>query len=115
MNRFPARVHAHLSRLTIKDLFTATAALVVVAAAARRRQLRWGASAAEVERFLVGDELLPEPNLTATRAITIRADVLPGVDVHDLLTLRRLGVSVPDPPRPAGPMTLPVRRLPRAR
>jgi hypothetical protein len=48
---------------------------VVAAGAARRGQLRWGATDAEVERSLTGDELVPDPDLTATRAITIRAGV----------------------------------------
>jgi hypothetical protein len=49
--------------------------LVAAAAAARRRQLRWGATDAEFERSLTGDELMPAPDLTSTRVITIRADV----------------------------------------
>ena len=40
---------------------------------ARPRQLRWGASAQECEASLAGDDLIPSPDLTATRAITIRA------------------------------------------
>jgi hypothetical protein len=50
-----------------------TAAVILVAAAAvlRRRQLRWGATAAEVERILTGDDLVPAPDLVATRAVTI--------------------------------------------
>ncbi|SDT53610.1 hypothetical protein [Actinoplanes derwentensis] len=53
------------------------AALVVAAAVAvlRRRQLRWGATGAEAGRALTGDELVPAPDLTATRAITVRAGV----------------------------------------
>lgn len=40
---------------------------------ARPRQLRWGASARECEASLPGDDLIVSPDLTATRAITIRA------------------------------------------
>jgi hypothetical protein len=40
---------------------------------ARPRQLRWGASAQECEASLAGDDLIVSPDLTATRAITIRA------------------------------------------
>jgi hypothetical protein len=49
--------------------------MTVVAAVAvlRRRQLRWGATAAEATGPLLGDELVPAPDLTATRAITIHA------------------------------------------
>jgi hypothetical protein len=36
-------------------------------------QLHWGASARESEGSLPGDELIPKPDLTATRAITIAA------------------------------------------
>jgi hypothetical protein len=51
--------------------------MTVVAAAAvlRRQQLRWGATDAEFTEPLAGDELIAEPDLTATRAITIRAGV----------------------------------------
>lgn len=42
---------------------------------ARRHMLRWGASADEVGLTLPGDELLPQADLVATRAITIAAPV----------------------------------------
>ena len=41
-------------------------------ALARRRALRWGATASEPAVGLPGDELLPDADLVATRAITIR-------------------------------------------
>jgi hypothetical protein len=40
---------------------------------ARRRQLRWGATDKESEEQLPGDDLIPNADLAATRAITIRA------------------------------------------
>jgi len=40
---------------------------------ARRRHLRWGASDDEAQGRLPGDELIPHPDLSATRAIAIRA------------------------------------------
>src|ERR1700693_4344062 len=40
---------------------------------ARARQLRWGASAQECDASLPGDDLIVSPDLTATRAITVRA------------------------------------------
>jgi hypothetical protein len=51
---------------------------VIVAAAAyillaRRRQLRWGTIDQEPDGPLPGDDLIPNPNLVATRAITVRA------------------------------------------
>ncbi len=49
---------------------------------ARPRQLRWGATDDEVETSLPGDDLIPSADLTATRAITIRApagDVWPWI------------------------------------
>ena len=53
------------------------AAIAVAAAAAvllaRRWQLRWGATAQELAGPLPGDELIAEPDLTATRALTVRA------------------------------------------
>ena len=40
---------------------------------ARPRQLRWGATDREVEGVLPGDDLIADPGLNATRAITVRA------------------------------------------
>jgi hypothetical protein len=40
---------------------------------ARRWQLRWGATAQELAGPLPGDELIAQPDLTATRAISVRA------------------------------------------
>ena len=40
---------------------------------ARRWQLRWGATAQELAGPLPGDELIEGPDLTATRALTVRA------------------------------------------
>ena len=39
----------------------------------RTRQLRWGATDQECELVLPGDELIADADLTATRAITVRA------------------------------------------
>src|SRR5690349_6473826 len=39
----------------------------------RRVHLRWGATDAEVTAPMPGDELVPEPSFSATRAITIDA------------------------------------------
>jgi hypothetical protein len=51
-----------------------TAALgAVYALAFRPVQLRWGATAQEDDGGLPGDELIGEPDLCATRAITVRA------------------------------------------
>jgi hypothetical protein len=55
----------------------ASLALIGCAAAAysvpaRRWQLRWGATDQEVDEALPGDSLIASPNLTATRAITVR-------------------------------------------
>jgi len=40
---------------------------------ARPRQLRWGATDQESDRPLPGDDLIANPDLTATRAITVHA------------------------------------------
>jgi len=53
----------------------ASMAVVTAAAVLRRRQLRWGTNHAEITTRLAGDELVAEPDLTATRAITIHAGV----------------------------------------
>jgi hypothetical protein len=44
-------------------------------AAARRRYLRWGATGQESDQSVVGDDLLQNPDLVATRAITVRAAI----------------------------------------
>jgi hypothetical protein len=48
---------------------------VVAVAIARRRYVRWGATDEEVEMALPGDELLLDADVTATRAVTVRATV----------------------------------------
>jgi hypothetical protein len=54
----------------------ASVALIGCAAAyvvlGRRWQLRWGATDQELDEALPGDSLIASPNLTATRAITVR-------------------------------------------
>lgn len=49
-------------------------AAVVGTSRLRRWQLRWGATDDEVATPLPGDELVPDADLTATRAITIAAE-----------------------------------------
>ncbi len=39
----------------------------------RPRQLRWGATDAEVNRSMPGDEIVDKPSFNATRAVTIHA------------------------------------------
>ena len=41
--------------------------------AIRSWQLRWGATDEEVDATLPGDDLIPNPDLVATRAITVHA------------------------------------------
>jgi hypothetical protein len=53
----------------------AAVTLLAAAGVARRRQLRWGATDAEARRSLTGDDLVADPDLSSTRAITIRAGV----------------------------------------
>jgi hypothetical protein len=60
----------------------AATAVAAYGLAGRRWQLRWGASRHEVTASLPGDDLVADPDLVATRAITIRArpaDVWPWV------------------------------------
>ena len=59
------------SRAFIITSMTIVAAVAVM----RSRQLRWGATDAESTEPLPGDELVPDPDLMATRAITIHANV----------------------------------------
>ena len=51
----------------------ALAGLLVAAPALRRWYNTWGATEEEVEQALPGDELVPEPKLGYTRALTVRA------------------------------------------
>ncbi|MER2137342.1 MAG: hypothetical protein ABS909_05705, partial [Arthrobacter sp.] len=51
----------------------AAAGAAAAVLALRRASLRWGATESEVAMNLPGDELLPAPNLVATRAISIAA------------------------------------------
>jgi hypothetical protein len=44
-----------------------------VVALARRRYLRWGSTTEELATALPGDELVPNANITATRAISVAA------------------------------------------
>jgi hypothetical protein len=68
-------VSATLRTTRSATLIMAAVVVIAAAAAARRQQLRWGAAAAEVGRSLPGDELVPEPDVAATRAITIPVGV----------------------------------------
>ena len=52
---------------------TTTGAVTAYFLMARPRHLRWGASIQERGAFLPGDDLIDRPDLTATRAITVRA------------------------------------------
>jgi hypothetical protein len=50
-------------------------AVAVGVAFLRGRYLRWGATDEEVNALLPGDDLVPHANVTATRAVTVRAAV----------------------------------------
>ncbi|WP_377885277.1 SRPBCC family protein [Actinoplanes digitatis] len=58
----------------VSSLITSMAVVAAVFVL-RRWQLRWGATDAEMTEPLPGDELVPDPDLAATRAITIDARV----------------------------------------
>ena len=53
----------------------AIAATIVSSPISRSWYSKWGATEAEVDRSLPGDEFVPQPVLKSTRAITIRAPV----------------------------------------
>jgi hypothetical protein len=57
---------------SVASIITATA-LFAAAVMARRRQLRWGATDTEVMETMTGDDLVSDPDVTSTRAITIHA------------------------------------------
>jgi hypothetical protein len=54
--------------------FARASATAAVVAFARRRYLRFGSTTDELARALPGDELVPDADITATRAISIDAD-----------------------------------------
>jgi hypothetical protein len=49
-----------------------TAALAAYLLLIRPQHLRWGATAEEVARVMPGDDFLPDPDLTASRRVTVR-------------------------------------------
>ncbi|MFI2753709.1 SRPBCC family protein [Cellulomonas sp. P22] len=65
------------ARLTLACLGVAVGVVL-----ARRESLRWGATEGEVAAGLPGDDLVPDPQLVATRAISVRtspAEVWPWI------------------------------------
>jgi hypothetical protein len=54
-------------------VFALAGALGVALPYVRRRYLRWGSTEGDVQATLPGDELIPSPDITATRAIGIAA------------------------------------------
>ncbi|VTR75516.1 SRPBCC family protein [Cellulomonas hominis] len=114
------------------------AAVATGYAVARHRGLRWGATQVELSVGLAGDELLPDADLVATRAITVRApaervwpwlvqigqgrggfysyDALEnlaglGIRSADSVEDRWQDLAVGDEVRLGGPLTLAVARL----
>lgn len=62
-----------MRRVLVGAAGSVLASMALYALVLRRRQLQWGAAPEEVTGRLPGDELLAQTDLTATRAITIRA------------------------------------------
>jgi hypothetical protein len=56
----------------LRDVIVASP-LFITAPLVRSRHLRWGATSAEVEGPMPGDDIVPRASFTATRAITISA------------------------------------------
>jgi hypothetical protein len=61
----------HLARGLVEVL--AASPLFLFAPLYRSRHLHWGATKEEVAKAMPGDDLVPEPSFSATRAITIDA------------------------------------------
>jgi hypothetical protein len=61
-----------MGRRTVR-LAGAVGALIAYVTFVRPWQLRWGATDEEIRADLAGDDLIPDPDLVATRAIGIRA------------------------------------------
>jgi hypothetical protein len=66
-------------RAPIPRLIALGSAAAAAIAFLRGRYLRWGATDEEANMALAGDELLPDADLTATRAVTVRAAAAAGV------------------------------------
>jgi len=62
-----------MTRRARASVFTVAGLAAAYAWVGRPWQLHWGATAAEVEVPLPGDDLLPHPDVVATRAITVQA------------------------------------------
>jgi hypothetical protein len=63
----------HVGRRTLAVVCATGAAFGLAGVLLRRPMLDWGATSDEADRDLPGDELLPDADLIATRAITIAA------------------------------------------
>lgn len=80
----------------------AVGAAVVYAVAVRPWHLTWGATPAEIARPMPGDDLVPEPQLVATRAISIAASTPLGwldraaMDAGDFVMMRRQLLTIRD-------------------
>jgi hypothetical protein len=61
-----------MSVIGVRSLAVGSASIAALALA-RRRYLRWGSTTEELAMALPGDELVPDANITATRAISIAA------------------------------------------
>ena len=128
-----------MRRRNVVGLTAVAAAGILVA---RRWQLRWGATAGESGEILPGDDLISDPDLAATRAITVGAaagqvwpwiaqlgqgrggfysydflENLVGCDIHsaDQIVPRWQDVEVGDQIRLAPQVALTVARLERGR
>lgn len=62
-----------IARLGSRALAWIAGGVALYAAVGRRRQLTWGATPAEVDAMLPGDERLASADLVATRSIAVRA------------------------------------------
>lgn len=67
--------HAGAVRALVRGAVAVLAAKGIYVFLLRRRMLTWGATASEVSCPLPGDDLLPDVDLVATRAVGIRAPV----------------------------------------
>ena len=66
-------VRAVLSRVLAPLVAVGASAAAAYLLLLRPRHVRWGATPDEVARAMPGDELVPNPTVTTTRAVTIRA------------------------------------------
>src|SRR5438034_10130408 len=73
MTRSVLMSRRRVRRIGVAAVGAAAAAAVVYPLLLRKRCLAWGSTPDEVDRQIPGDQLIPEPDMLSTRAVTVDA------------------------------------------